>query len=240
DDPSSVYRQRVYSFAPDYEEGAVRLTIYTPKDPEALLGAHEDPSLLDGLTPDDMALRPGCEVFWKRRANQFEGYMKENACSFVSERSGKRIFIRDDLILTDSEIWIRDQATDADGGYVFGNKAGVPHKNKKARAFTCWMSIKERNGDKWSFAQGLKIHDQGGMAWSETDERRPQKAGFRMRNVVWPYGRNKPSLVLYVHREGEEKAVSYAWSEPSSERIGINLRWVQGSCTLDRDDWTND
>jgi len=32
DDPTDVYRQRIYSFEPDFEENATRLTIYIPKD----------------------------------------------------------------------------------------------------------------------------------------------------------------------------------------------------------------
>ena len=53
-----------------------------------------------------------------------------------------------------------------------------------------------------------------------------------MRNVTWPYGSNRPSLVPYAYRSGEDRAVSYAWADPSAERIGINLRWMQASCTL--------
>ena len=53
-----------------------------------------------------------------------------------------------------------------------------------------------------------------------------------MRNVRWPYGNNRPSLVLYAYRPDKDRAVSYAWADPSAQRIGINLRWMQASCTL--------
>ena len=236
DDPDDIYRQRVYSFEPDYEENAIRLTIYTPKDPDALIDAHLDPSKLDGLTMEDVVARPGCEVFWKREAAQFVGYMKEDACSFESSRSGKRIIINDDLHLSQDELWISDRAVDEDGAYVFGNKAGVPHKNRKAREFDCWVSVKKRRGDnEWSFDSGLKVHDQGGWAWVETDERRPQRVGIKMRNVVWPEGRNRNSLVLYALRDGETSAASYAWTAPDGDRIAMNLRWMQASCTLSDD-----
>ena len=235
DDPTDIYRQRIYSFEPDYEENAIRLTIYTPKEPERLIDAHIDPAKLDGFTPDDTVMRPGCEVFWKRQAAQFVGYMKQDACSFVSSRSGKRIIINDDLYLSEDELWISDRAVDEDGAHVFGNKAGVPHKNRKAREFDCWISVKKRSGDDWSFDAGLKVHDQGGWAWVETDERRPQRVGVKMRNVVWPSGRNRDSLVLYAYRDGESSAASYAWTAPDGERIAVNLRWMQASCTLSED-----
>ena len=65
-----------------------------------------------------------------------------------------------------------------------------------------------------------------------TDEPEPQRVGIKMRNVIWPSGSNRPSLVLYAYRPEEDRAVSYAWADPSAERIGINLRWMQASCTL--------
>lgn len=236
DDPTDIYRQRIYSFEPDYEEGAIRLTIYTPTNTDALVDAHLDPSKLDGLTPEDTQMRPGCEVFWKRQANQFIGYMKDGACSFVSQRSGKKIIINDDLYLSQAEIGISDRAVDEDGNYVFGNKAGIPHKNRKAREFKCWVSVKKRAGDnEWSFDPNLIVHDQGGTAWVTTDERRPQKVGVKIRNVVWPSGRNRNSLVLYAYRDGDDRAVSYAWTEPEGKRIAVNLRWMQASCTLSDD-----
>ncbi|MEM8986232.1 MAG: chromophore lyase CpcT/CpeT [Pseudomonadota bacterium] len=233
-DPSKVYRQRVYAFTPDYEENAIRLTIFTPKAPETLLDAHLDPSKLEGLGPDDMIARPGCEVYWRRQAGQFVGYMKPRACSFVSERSGKRIFITDDLFLSEHKIWISDQAEDEDGAYVFGNKAGVPHKNNRARDFKCWVAVKKRNGEDWTFVRDVAIHDNGDWAEISTDERRPKTVYIRMRNVKWPYGRNRDSLTLYVHEDKDASAVSYAWNEANAERVAVNLRWMQASCTVDK------
>lgn len=231
DDPKKIYRQRIYVFAPDYEENAIRLTIHTPKDVAALVDAHKEPEKLKSLTLEDTVVRPGCEVFWKREANQFRGYMKPGACSFESKRSGKRIIINDDLVLTENELWISDRATDEDGNYVFGNKAGIPHKNRKARHFSCWMAVKREKEEGWYFESKLMLHDQGGRVWLTTDEKEPITVGLKMRNVVWPYGTNKPSLVIYAYREGEDKAVSYAWSEPTSKRVGLNLRWMQASCS---------
>ncbi len=232
DDPTKIYRQRIYVFTADYEENAVRLAIHTPGDVESLVDAHLDPSKLEGLAPADTVNRPGCDVFWRRQASQFLGEMKPGACSFVSQRSGKRIIIDDDLVLTDSEIWISDRAEDEDGNYVFGNKAGIPHKNTKARRFECWMGVLEKDGEEWTFDSGLEMWDQGGTIWMTTEEDEPQTVGIKMRNVVWPTGNNRNSQVLYALREGEDRAVSYVWGEPEATRLAMNLRWMQVSCTL--------
>ena len=231
DDPTQIYRQRIYTFRPDYEEGAIRLTIHIPNDVASLVDAHLDPTKLSGLSPEQTRVLPGCDVFWRRQANHFVGYMTPNACSYVSCESGKRIIFNDDLLLTEEALWISDRAQDEEGNRVFGHPTGVPHKNRKARRFECWMTAKQRDGD-WTFRRGLEIYDQGGMVWLETEEEAPQQVGIKMRNVRWPYGNNRPSLVLYAYRPDEDRAVSYAWADPSAQRIGINLRWMQASCTL--------
>ena len=231
DDPTQIYRQRIYAFRPDYEEGAIRLTIHIPNDVASLVDAHLDPTKLSGLSPEQTRVLPGCDVFWRRQSNHFVGYMTPNACSYVSSESGKRIIFNDDLLLTEEALWISDRAQDEEGNRVFGHPTGVPHKNRKARRFECWMTAMQRDGE-WTFRRGLEIHDQGGMVWLETEEEAPQQVGIKMRNVRWPYGNNRPSLVLYAYRPDEDRAVSYAWADPSAQRIGINLRWMQASCTL--------
>ena len=54
----------------------------------------------------------------------------------------------------------------------------------------------------------------------------PKQVGIKKHNVRWPCGNNRPSLVLYAYRPDEGCAVSYAWADPSAQRIGINLRWM--------------
>ena len=108
---------------------------------------------------------------------------------------------------------------------------------RMARPFTCWMSVRKAQ-DKadgsadWSFQNKLRVFDQGGRVKVGGDG--APEAVIRLRNVTWAKGSsNAPALVLYVHQENPDRAVSYAWAAPGSERIGINLRWIQGSCTRD-------
>lgn len=110
---------------------------------------------------------------------------------------------------------------------------------RRARGFTCWgaalKATKKADGsDDWYGAYTLKLHDQGGRAAFGGGDTGAPPLVLRMRNVVWPSGPNKPSLVLYVHKpEDPDHAVSYSWADPGARRIGINLRWMQASCTLD-------
>ena len=241
-DPTKIYRQRIYRFSADYAENAIKLEIFAPSPEQATAmdGAYGDASKLAALTPVNMTLYPGCEVYWKRQENQFHGYMKPRACRVASRRSGKTLVITDDLVLTDHSIWIADQAVDEAGAYVYGNKAGISHKLNKARPFTCWTSVLRGAShgttgvgvsESWTFDRGW-LHDQGGELTVKTDETPAREFYIRMRNVEWPYGTNKPSLTMYVHEKGNPRAISYSWADENATRVGINLRWLQASCSL--------
>jgi len=232
-DPNKVYRQRLYKFTPNYERGVVALEILSYKDAASVRDAHLDMTKLNGLTVADLDTMPeGCTVFWERRANQFVGFMDDGACQIKSKRSGKMLTFDDDLLLTDDQIWIQDRAEDADGNYVYGNKASVAHKLLKQNTFTCWVyAVDEKAKDGGHFNAGVKISDQGGEHWIDLTGENGKNVGIKMRNVHWPYGRNRNSLVLYAYKDGGDSAVSYVWAEPEAKRIALNLRWMQASCT---------
>lgn len=107
---------------------------------------------------------------------------------------------------------------------------------RRARVFTCWASLRKFAGkadgsEDWSFEQGLTVFDQGGRV--TVGGKDTPRTELRLRNVTWAKGgRNKPALVLYVHKAGDDRAVSYAWASPGADLVGINLRWFQGSCSL--------
>lgn len=130
---NDIYRQRIYSFTIDSDEKAIRLTIYTPKAPERLKDAHLSPSLFEGLSAADFYLKPGCEVYWKKNGNQFEGYLKENACSYFSEKFNTEVFLNETLILEKDALLLDDTAVDANGKLVFGVDDKGPTINLKEK-----------------------------------------------------------------------------------------------------------
>lgn len=243
-EPGEVYRQRIYVFSTDNEANAIRLDIHAPNDPAALLDAHLDPTKLEGLTPEMTRSYPGCEVFWRRQENQFVGETVRGACR-VRSRSGNMLVIEDDLILTENAIWIQDRAATEDGEYVFGNRGDLPHRLEKVRPFRCWTAVLRgaEHGDTgagmndWWFTRDVFIHDQGGVATLTTDETPPREFELRLGRPVWPYGNSRPSTTLYIYEAGGDRALSYAWSEHDAERVGVNLRWLQASCTHAPGDW---
>ena len=107
---------------------------------------------------------------------------------------------------------------------------------RRARPFECWVSVRKFAGkpdgsEDWTFQRGLPVFDQGGRIFVPGEGEAPDVM-LRMRNVTWAAGsRNKPSLVIYLHRDDPVRAESYSWASPDATLIGINLRWVQASCS---------
>lgn len=107
---------------------------------------------------------------------------------------------------------------------------------RRARPFSCWVSVrkfaaKPDGTPDWTYAGNLASFDQGGRIAIPGQGEAPDIT-IRLRNVTWARGsRNKPSLVLYVHKDDPERAESYSWTSPDASLVGINLRWMQGSCT---------
>ncbi len=109
---------------------------------------------------------------------------------------------------------------------------------ERARQFRCWISVRksEAGADgsaQWTFDRNLAMHDQGGRVAAGGGDSGAPGVVIRMRNVVWPApSTNRPSLVLYVHRpESPDRSESYSWADPEARLVGINLRWMQASCS---------
>lgn len=229
-DPTKIYRQRLYQFANEPERLVLKILSFP--DEKAVQGAHHDPTKLAGLTPEMMRHLPGCEVFWKPEGDAFVGSMTPNACKIVSQRSGKTLIISDDLRLDDDEIWIADRAVDDQGNYVFGNKAGLPHKLKRAQRFDCWLAVeKPGEGEKkeWDSKRGLSLHDQGGRFRFEREGQ--PTIGVVLEQRVYAGENTVPILKLALHEGDEKQSKAYSWAAADSDRVGINIKTMQAGCT---------
>ena len=58
DDPAQIYRQRIYAFRPDYDEGAIWLTIHIPNNAASLMDGYLDPTKLSGLLREQTRVLP--------------------------------------------------------------------------------------------------------------------------------------------------------------------------------------
>lgn len=100
----------------------------------------------------------------------------------------------------------------------------------RSRPFTCWVSPRKTDGT-YAFYNNLSLHDQGGRVWIEATADHP-RIGLKIRNVKWPTGVNRDSMVLYTYQgQDADYSPGYVWGDPKAERLAINTRWIQASCT---------
>ncbi|MEM9303413.1 MAG: chromophore lyase CpcT/CpeT [Pseudomonadota bacterium] len=230
-DTGEVYRLRLYRFTE--VDDRIQLDIYRFADEAAWDDAHTDPSRFADLEPEALATTPGCEVYWDWTGEYFAGSMTEGACTFISQRSGKTITITDDLRLTESELWIRDEAFDAEGGRVFGHPEGIHHKNRKVRYFTGWASVRpggmnaDPEEEEWLFLPRFMIHTEGQIV--PIIDADGTETGYSVQLAKLTYqGRNpQPILKIGIIDNETGKTLRYAWANPDAIQIGINLRWMQ-------------
>lgn len=232
-DPSKAYRQRLYRITADAASNAVKLEIFSFPDEKAFFNAHLKPELFTALEANTLRPAPGCEVYWRWQpeAKEFIGTMVPKACSFVSPRLGKRIVITDTLTLTESEIWINDQARDEQGGHVFGSKTDTPVKNRKVRYYTGWAFGKEpTTGRALQGQRALMIHNEGHavpLAWDDGSA-----SPYQIELAQLTYANTKtPILKLSLVDKSSNKTVAYTWADTDTKRIGLNLGWVQFGLT---------
>lgn len=234
-DTTNIYRMRLYNFSINTTENAIQLDIYSflnPEEEKKYAMANHNPSILENIDFDNLRGTSGCEVYWKKNDDHFVGYMKDKACHFTSRRSGKEIYITDTLKLTEDEIWIQDEAEDADGNYVFGNKAGIPHKLKKCRFFTGWIGVeKEVGSHNFYFMKNITLHDQGQKVTLIDDkDGTVTKYSIELSEVVYNSGIEVLKLAFY--EEGKDKAPAYVWANPNAKQIGVNVRSMSAGFTL--------
>ncbi|MEN9599374.1 MAG: hypothetical protein RL596_1693 [Bacteroidota bacterium] len=229
-DTSKVYRQRIYSFTTDRIEQATRLDIYSFKNDTPYYYANLAPQKLASLTKTDMTITDGCGVWWKKIDGKYIGYMKEKACNFISKRSGKKIYITDSLQLTPNEIWIRDEAYDENGGYVFGHKGKIPHKLKRCTFYKGWILLQKAGFENEYHQFRNQIwHDQGKRIRLLTEDGKSTKYEIELAAVI--YGKELEVLKIALYEVGVSKAITYSWASPGTKNIGINLRWLQAGLT---------
>ena len=82
DNPSSIFRQRLYELFADENENAIRIKLHFFNDRQKWLGAHNDPSILDGITRDDTTTLNNCDVFLHRDGDVVAGGMKRGDYAF--------------------------------------------------------------------------------------------------------------------------------------------------------------
>ena len=230
-DPSSIFRQRLYELSADEEEGAIRIKLHFFKDGKKFLGAHDDPSKLDGLSRDDTSVLDGCDVFLRRDNDVLAGGMKTKECVF-GEGDATR-YSDYQVRVGENGYWFRDRILSYDTDEQLEGVADFSwHQLERARWFSCMVDFpKKDGGPPVKTIDYVRIHDQGGTyPFTYSDGR---EMVFTFRNT-WSYGMQRETLVVVVQDKDETgPTLVYGWGQPGSDRIGVNPGWIRLQCDLD-------
>ena len=154
--PFAVFRERLYGFdelSDDPQFGAcVRMSIYKirPETAAQLRAATAAGRRVDEVefTASDLSdeLRiPEADVFWRWCGERYEGEMRTESITLVSERDPTQLLrITDDVAFWGDALWVNDRGSDAESGeYVYGNIHSVPYKMSRVPE-EHWTSTGER------------------------------------------------------------------------------------------------
>ncbi|MDH3619920.1 MAG: CpcT/CpeT family chromophore lyase [Gammaproteobacteria bacterium] len=195
------------------------------------------------LKPADLRRTGGCDYFFKRRAEHFRGTQREKACQF--EWDGANVYTANTIELSDYDLWFVDHKYKADTGErITGVASGEPYWLERARIFHCYADIPGVAGGRdipFERYDDMVIHDRGGIHWFETRDEEPRTLGLTLRRVTWHVNNesngnfNRDSLVIYALEkmaDGSVKSHSYSFTEPTAERLGMNMQWMLVNCTM--------
>lgn len=243
--PSSIYRQRLYSFADAQANAEIVLSIYSFDDATQFVDAQLDLTKLTkaaGLAPGNgTSALPGCEVHISKSSDGVFRGQTGPSCVVVDHYTGDKIRIEDSNAFAPNYVSIHERGFNATtGAVVFGGSTpDMLNRTRAAREFEGYVAVEHDDGT-WVQMSIASIHDVGQIVpvVSATNETTPY--AIELAYCVYPSGPDgKPFSVLkvavhqqnYTH-DGLNVPVAYSWTEPESTSVGINLRFIQAGLNL--------
>ena len=226
-DPGNLVRQRFVTFASDPESGAIRMRQGFFRDSKAIAGAHNDASKLANITTDDVFFIDGCDVFWRRHADQFEGAMNDKSCVFGE--GDKRRYSVHNLTLSADKYWRVDTTfLVSDDSLHVGHPVDEPYQMRRAKRFVCGVIFRHEDGSQQ--ISDLSLHSQGGTV---DVIRAHDGAEFTilLRDKEYPFYSDRPDFMYFsVRREGEERSVAYSVHDVRSRTLGVSIPGMVAHC----------
>jgi len=226
--PEEVYRQRLVVFSSEGANGSIRMQQGFFKNPQAVLGAQTDTTLLDNLAEDDVLFLDECDVFFRRIADQYHGSMRPKACVF-GEGDERRYSVHD-IVLSASKFWRVDATYRvSDDSFFRGTPPGTESQLRRAKIFYCSFYFYGDDGNTETISD-LRVHGQGGTV---TAVRSADNATFEIliRDKEYPYYATRPDFLYYsIRRFGEHRSIAFGVTDPDSRQFGTRAGEVGAFC----------
>jgi len=217
----------------------LRLVPYAFKDPPPCFDPYRDKARLDALgelQAEALSTVPGCAIHWTWNGEVFDGRTHKGACPVATgEPDGAHA--RHRFRLSRDQLQVIEQAYNAAGEQVTGNRAGHFQHLRRVRYYTGWAVLKKRGpgaaADDEDYYPILRFrtHDEGGRR--EILDEQGMPTGYSVHLARLTYQETGLAILrLAILQQDREQALAYSWTEVGSPRVGINLRWVQSGLTL--------
>ncbi len=183
-----------------------------------------------------------CDTRFSLRGTSFVGKINQKRCKVASKHGG-HVFIGGDFVISESGYWHLEAGYDAQGKMLFGRADQQFYQLTRAKRFNCWAAFKtnklKENGEPyWDFFSGLSLHNQGDIAKFTTTDSESKHYFIRLKETIFPSGNRPDVFEVFVHEDTElarkqyKQALAYTWTNADAKRLGLNLRWMQTSCSL--------
>ena len=229
-DPTDLYRIRLYSLRTDVASGTIRITMHAPLDQAKWQGAHADPDRLAQITTDEVrAFSENCEAYVAYEGGQFRGGMQDRKCQIENS------YFDYDIVIGENHYWFRDERRDVDTNEVVWEL--TPGSNfqylqlTKARWFTCTVNY-NLDGDMTAteYLTTIDVHDQGGEAPITYPDGKEYYFTIHDRAFATPTDRTFP--LFRIHNKDNHVPIAYAYAVDDADRFGLNLGWFYTLCRL--------
>jgi len=164
-------------FQADAGANAIRMRLGLLRNEKKYLGAGQDVSKFVDLKQEDIYfmedLVPGsqCDVYWRRKAGQFEGAMLEKKCRFpATKQVSRETYNLHELYLTDDQYWRFDAGFYTDDNVrMIGAPRDNPYRMPRAYRFACKIHFQQGGPPLTADAADtmpipFSLHSEGGSA----------------------------------------------------------------------------
>ena len=125
--------QRIYSFEVNIDQAIIEMKMYNFASPKIFnFNTHDWKTL--GF--QDVEYLKGCEVYWKKENNSFQGSMKRDACQMTPNAYEESMYVYEYFHLTDDDLSISEMGYTLDYYFYYGYVESVPFQYRKRRYYS--------------------------------------------------------------------------------------------------------